>query len=356
MSLSSVADILNAVLAFVGHKLATIFLSPASFSLATLLSALAVATLFLAFARERRSKQIKLKVLLRAIFPRRLLRSASSRADVGFFLFNSFLATTLFGWAILSYHLVSTTADGALVGAFGARPPTALSEGYCAGILTVALFLAYELGYWLDHYLSHKVPILWEFHKVHHSAEVLSPLTNFRVHPLDTLVFYNILALVMGGTGGLVNYWLGRATPYFTIANSNVLTLVFFFLIGHLQHSHFWIAFTGVWGRVFLSPAHHQIHHSANPIHFDKNLGSCLGIWDWLFGTLYVPGKTREKLSFGVEPKSPVAHTVRGGLIAPLCDAFSHIRPLLRPRRAAAATPARSAVSADWTSVHSLER
>ena len=158
---------------------------------------------------------------------------------------------------------------------------------------------------------------------MHHSAEVLSPLTNFRVHPLDTLVFYNILALVMGGTGGLVNYWLGRATPHFTIANSNVLTLVFFFLIGHLQHSHFWIAFTGVWGRLFLSPAHHQIHHSANPIHFDKNLGSCLGIWDWLFGTLYVPGKTREKLSFGVEPKSPVAHTVRGGLIAPLCDAFA---------------------------------
>ena len=204
-------------------------------------------------------------MLLRAIFPRRLLRSASSKADVGFFLFNSFLATALFGWAILSYHLVSTTAAEALAGAFGARPPSALSEVHCAGILTVALFLAYELGYWLDHYLSHKLPILWEFHKVHHSAEVLSPLTNFRVHPLDTLVFYNILALVMGGTGGLVNYWLGKVTPHFAIANSNVLTLVFFFLIGHLQHSHFWIAFTGIWGRLFLSPAHHQIHHSDQP-------------------------------------------------------------------------------------------
>jgi sterol desaturase/sphingolipid hydroxylase (fatty acid hydroxylase superfamily) len=347
MSLSSVHDIFQAMVSFVGHKLATIFLSPAAFSLASLLSALAVATLFVALARERRRKQIKLKVLLRAIFPKRLLRSASTKADVGFFLFNSFLATALFGWAILSYHLVSTTAAEALAGAFGARQPTALSEMQCAGILTVALFLAYELGYWLDHYLSHKLPILWEFHKVHHSAEVLSPLTNFRVHPVDTLVFYNILALVMGGTGGLVNYWLGRPTPYFTIANSNVLTLASFFLIGHLQHSHFWIAFTGIWGRLFLSPAHHQIHHSTNPIHFDKNLGSCLGIWDWLFGTLYVPGKTREKLSFGVEPKSPVAHTLRGGLIAPLCAAFARIRPLLRPRSAAAAIPARSAATAD---------
>jgi sterol desaturase/sphingolipid hydroxylase (fatty acid hydroxylase superfamily) len=106
-----------------------------------------------------------------------------------------------------------------------------------------------------------------------------------------------------------------------------------------------WIAFTGLWGRLFLSPAHHQIHHSTNPIHFDKNLGSCLGIWDWLFGTLYVPGRTREKLRFGVEPKSQDAHTATGGLVTPLYNAFSHIKPLLQPRRAP--TPPRGAVSAD---------
>ena len=46
------------------------------------------------------------------------------------------------------------------------------------------LFLAYELGYWLNHYLSHRIAFLWEFHKVHHSATVLTPLTNFRVHPI----------------------------------------------------------------------------------------------------------------------------------------------------------------------------
>jgi sterol desaturase/sphingolipid hydroxylase (fatty acid hydroxylase superfamily) len=231
---------------------------------------------------------------------------------------------------------VSTRANELLVTAFGARQPTSISEVYSIGILTLALFLAYELSYWLDHYLSHKVPFLWEFHKVHHSAEVLSPLTNFRVHPVDTLVFYNITALVMGATGGLVNYWLGKTTQQFTIANSNILTLIFFFLIGHLQHSHFWIAFTGLWGRLFLSPAHHQIHHSTNPMHFDKNLGLCLGIWDWLFGTLYVPGRKREKLSFGIEPKSRHAHTVTGALITPLYKAFSHVKPLLHPRRASA--------------------
>ena len=55
--------------------------------------------------------------------------------------------------------------------------------------MTVTLFLAYELGYWLNHYVPHRVPFLWEFHKVHHSATVLTPLTNFRVHPVYMCIF-----------------------------------------------------------------------------------------------------------------------------------------------------------------------
>ena len=43
------------------------------------------------------------------------------------------------------------------------------------GVITAMLFLSYELGYWFNHWLSHKVPVLWEFHKVHHSATVLTP-------------------------------------------------------------------------------------------------------------------------------------------------------------------------------------
>ena len=60
--------------------------------------------------------------------------------------------------------------------------------------MTIVVFLAFELGYWFHHYLSHRIPFMWEFHKVHHTAEVLTPVTIFRVHPLDTVVYYNILA------------------------------------------------------------------------------------------------------------------------------------------------------------------
>jgi len=321
--LSFITEFPSAAFAYICAKLAHIFLSLGTFSLASWFTALCVATLFLGLRRPRHKRQIRLKVLIRALFPRKLLTSPSSAADVGFFVFNFFLAGVLFGWAILSYHFVSSAVGDGLVVMLGALQPTSLPRMYSVGILTMALFLAYELGYWIDHYLSHSIPFLWEFHKVHHQAEVLSPLTNFRVHPVDSIVFYNIQAVVMGIMGGVVNYAFGEPIQPFTIAGSNALVLVFTYLIGHLQHSHFWIVFTGVWGRLFLSPAHHQVHHSTNPVHFNKNLGACLGIWDWLFGTLHVPGKKREKLTFGVEPKVGNVHGINEVIVAPFYRAYA---------------------------------
>ncbi|HJZ42315.1 MAG TPA: sterol desaturase family protein [Hyphomicrobiaceae bacterium] len=323
---SSILELPSFLFQHICAKLTKLLFLPAEFSLASLSAALCIVLLFLGFRRSRRRKPLRVRVLVRALFPRRMLRSASSRADVGFFLFNVFLASLLFGWAILSYHFVSTTVTSRLADAFGAMTPTSLSKVSAVAILTVALFVAYELAYFVDHYLSHNIPFLWEFHKVHHEAEVLSPLTDFRVHPVDTLVFYNILALFTGITGGALNYLLGAPIEEFTVANTNAIVLLFAFLIGTLQHSQFWIAFTGPWGRLFLSPAHHQIHHSTDPAHFNKNLGNFLGLCDWLAGTLHVPGKKREKLIFGVEPRARDAHSFQGAIIAPVRQGLRHIR------------------------------
>jgi len=54
---------------------------------------------------------------------------------------------------------------------------------------------------------------------------------------------------------------------------------------------------------VLQSPAHHQIHHSTDPKHFNKNLGLGLSIWDWAFRTLYIPTR-REALEFGLGEES----------------------------------------------------
>ena len=237
-----------------------------------------------------------------------------------------FVFSVAFGWAVLSYQFVTNAIIGGLVGAFGPVAPPAWPEFFSRAVITLMLFLAYELGYWFNHWLSHKVPFLWEFHKVHHTAEVLTPLTNFRVHPIYMLVFANILALSAAIANGVGHYLFGDTAYQYALGDTNIILVLFIHAYVHLQHSHMWISFGGVLGRVFISPAHHQVHHSDNPKHFNRNFGSCLALWDWLFGTLYIPRKEREPLTFGFGDH-PDAHTVKGELVAPFLAAAGHLRP-----------------------------
>jgi sterol desaturase/sphingolipid hydroxylase (fatty acid hydroxylase superfamily) len=269
---------------------------------------------------------LRARTILRALSPKRIITSPSSYADLGYLFFNVFVFSIVFGWAVLTYQTVTNGIIGMLADAFGQPSPSALPPLGARATVTVMLFLAYELGYWFNHWLSHRVPLLWEFHKVHHSAEVLTPLTNFRVHPVYAWVFANILALSAAIANGLANYWFGNTAYQYALADSNIILVFFIHAYVHLQHSHVWISFRGILGRVLVSPAHHQIHHSKNPAHFNRNYGSCLALWDWMFGTLYVPGKEREQLSFGVEPDRFPAHTITGELFAPFIRAAALIR------------------------------
>ena len=291
---------------------------------------LALAMFALVWQRRHKRANVRLRAVLRALFSSRIWLSRSCKADYAFVVFNTFIFGLLFGWALFSFDRISRWTTMELTDLLGAVEPTTIPVVYTTAILTLALFLAYEFGYWLDHYISHSVPMLWEFHKVHHTAEVLTPLTNFRIHPVDTILFFNILAVLMGTTNGALFYAFGTPLAEFTISGKNVLGLAVTFLLQHLHHSHVWIAFTGWFGHLVISPAHHQIHHSLNPIHFDKNFGSCLGIFDWMFGTLHIPSKTPEKLTFGVPPDGHDPHSVTGGLITPLARALGHLRPDLQ--------------------------
>jgi sterol desaturase/sphingolipid hydroxylase (fatty acid hydroxylase superfamily) len=303
-------------------QLSKAFLSPGShISLLSLFSALCVAFAVLAARRYRRGRRIRLKPLFRSLFPKRIVLSKSSMADAGYFYFNVFVFGILFGWALLSYDTLSRSIADLLTNAFGAMPPAPWPVFVSRSIITVMLFLAYELGYWFNHYLSHRIPFLWEFHKVHHSATVLTPLTNFRVHPIYMCIFINILAASMGFANGLGDYLLGQPASQYGLSETNIILVFFIYFYVHLQHSQLWISFTGWLGHLLMSPAHHQIHHSRNPVHFNKNLGSCLALWDWMFGTLYIPAADRELLEFGVEPDREHAHTIRGELIAPFVRA-----------------------------------
>src|ERR1051325_6747887 len=268
------------------HQLRVLLFAPGShFSLTSLACALAIAMAFVAWQRHRRGRPIRPRAILRALFPRRILMSPSTFTDLGYLFFNGFLAGVLLGWAAISYQSLTNGIIGALAAVFGPTTPTALTAFVVRAVITVMLFLAYELGYWLNHYLSHRVPFLWEFHRVHHTATVLTPVTNFRVHPVYTFVFVNILAISTAIANGIGNYMFGVTAYQYAFSDTNIILVVFIHTYVHLQHTELWIPFSGTLGRVFMSPAHHQVHHSTDPAHFNKNMGSCLAVWDWMFGT-----------------------------------------------------------------------
>lgn len=322
-------------------QLGRAFLDPGSHaSLLSLAAALFIALAVVAARRYRRGRRVRLRSLLRALFPAHIVSSKSTLTDLGYFYFNVFLFGIVFGWALLSYELVSHGTAALLTSTLGESHPTMLPPLVARSIITIMLFLAYELGYWLNHYLSHRIPFLWEFHKVHHSATVLTPLTNFRVHPVYMCIFLNILAVFIGTANGVGDYIFGQATHQYVLSENNIILVFFIYLYVHLQHTQLWISFTGWLGHLFMSPAHHQIHHSRNPAHFNKNLGSCLALWDWLFGTLYVPAAAPEKLEFGVEPDRPHAHTVRGEFLAPFGRAAAVLCKLIERRPPPVSLPA----------------
>lgn len=309
---------------FIGH----ILIAPGStFSLPAVASALILATGVVALRRRAGKRWPRWRVWLRAVFPRHLFRSPSTRADLGFFLLNTVAGAGGVAGVILAASQVGSWVRRGLTHALGASPEIALPGPATAVIATAALFLAYEIAYWIDHYISHKVPFFWAFHKPHHTADVLTPLTNFRVHPIESLKFGNIVALFVGSVGGGLVWLFDGGERQYLIDGANLLSVVFLFTLAHLQHSHFWIATTGVWGRILMSPAHHQIHHSDNPAHFDRNFGSSLAIWDWLAGTLYIPTAKRERLNFGVGATTERPQSVTGTLITPFIEAARTLRP-----------------------------
>ncbi|WP_439630427.1 sterol desaturase family protein [Gemmata sp.] len=289
--------------------------------------------------KPRRRGRTGLRTALRVLLPKGIWLHPSTLLDVQYILVGSLAFSVVFGYTLLSGYAVTSGVSEALAGVFGPREAPAGVPVVALGALVLVQYLAFEFTYWLYHLLSHKVPFLWEFHKVHHSATVLTPFANWRVHPVDTILYVNALSLFGGATGGAIYYWFGEDAWLTSAVGSGVLYALYLSLWGHLQHSQLWIAFTGLPGRLVLSPAHHQIHHSDNPVHFDKNFGAGFAIWDWLFGTLHVPQREREALHFGTRNDRHLKKLVPS-LVYPFRHAARHLLGVFRrPKRKVSRPP-----------------
>jgi sterol desaturase/sphingolipid hydroxylase (fatty acid hydroxylase superfamily) len=114
-----------------------------------------------------------------------------------------------------------------------------------------------------------------------------------------------------------------------------VIGFAFAALGANLRHSHVWLSYGRALEHVAISPAQHQIHHSADRRHFDRNFGSALAIWDWLFGTLYVT-RERERLTFGL---SAAEKNHRDNVASAVIDPLIASARTLRPTRTSPTSP-----------------
>src|ERR1700758_1967938 len=146
MALRMASSDLPPGIAYFLNQLSALLFAPGShFSLTSLGCALVIAVTFVAWQRRRRGRPVRLRAILRALFPRRILMSPSNFADLGYLFFNVFLAGLLFGWAVISYQFLTNGIMGALATAFGPVTPTALPALVSRSVVTAMLFLAYEL-------------------------------------------------------------------------------------------------------------------------------------------------------------------------------------------------------------------
>ena len=209
-------------------------------------------------ATAERDRPIVVRALARAVLSRRVLLHRSTFADLAYCVIGLATLGGIIGWAVVSTSWISDGLAALLTRLLGPPPQPHAPDFALNGARTILLFLGYELGFFFDHTLKHRIPALWELHRAHHSAEVLTPLVNFRVHPLNSLILANNLALFIGVIGGAARYALGRNAASFTLFDQNVLMLLYIYLTAQLQHSEIWIPFTGISGGVFMSPARHQ--------------------------------------------------------------------------------------------------
>ncbi len=157
-------------------------------------------------------------------------------------------------------------------------------------IEVILVVLILDFAIWLQHLVTHKVPVLWRLHRVHHADVDMDVTTAIRFHPVE-------IALSMLLKIGLV-YLLGPAA---------IAVVVFEILLNGtamFNHSNLRLPLWLDAGlrRVLVTPDMHRVHHSVHRSEHDSNYGFSLSIWDRLFGTYIAqPAKGHDDMTVGLE-------------------------------------------------------
>ena len=123
-----------------------------------------------------------------------------------------------------------------------------LNPSVVMALFTLCLFIFDDLTKYIVHWMLHNVPCLWAFHKVHHSALSLTPLTIFRTHPIEIFVFSMRSIAVRAGLIATFIFFFGEGVDLITVLGVNVGLFIFHLLgsnLRHFAHLHFLLGMAG---------------------------------------------------------------------------------------------------------------
>jgi len=222
--------------------------------------------------------------------------------DAFYMIFNFFLFS-LIGYNALSNVGVELFND--FLGLFGIDNLVAIEvQDFPVWAQLLIMFIIADFIQWNVHRMLHRVPWLWKFHQVHHSVKEMGFAAQFRFHFVETLVYKSAqyIPLAMIGFG---------IEQFFVVHMFSVF-------IGHLNHANLDWGY-GPLGYVLNNPRMHIWHHAKAlpPEHkYGMNFGLSLSIWDYLFGTAYVP-KSGKNIEIGFDGDERFPHDFTGQLTYP---------------------------------------
>lgn len=224
---------------------------------------------------------------LELVFPWRK-NQAAIREDFwldGFYMFFNFFIFSLIGYNAVSNVAVEVFND--FLALFGITNLVAFQiASWPVWSQFLLLFVLADFIQWNVHRWLHYSPWLWEFHKVHHSVEQMGFAAHLRYHWMETIIYKSVQYIPLSMIGfGLDDFFI-----------LHLVTI----LIGHLNHANVKITY-GPLKYVLNNPVMHLWHH-AKEIPAERhgvNYGISLSLWDYLFGTAYIPNQNaNEQLGF----------------------------------------------------------
>ena len=263
--------------------------------------------------------------LFQYLFPKDIYTHQSARVDIGLYLLDRGMFPI---WFALSLGAVAPFLERNIIAGFeamfGASPAIEPTIAWRLFYGLVAILIVDAIFYW-THYMMHKTQIGWALHKVHHSAQVLTPWTRPREHFIVGPLWALGPAVGLAISGGIFAWLFKGNITQITIVNVGIFS-VLYALNGNFRHYHVSFRYPR-WLELWLqSPGMHHTHHSYLEKHWDSNLGLVTSIWDRMMGTIYIAEKY-EETPWGLAEKDQREYTtLKDNLVTPVKEIYRILR------------------------------